>query len=135
MSHARHRCSKWQRSVTRTTATCDPTLELAGDDPRTHHTNTTPVATGTAEDDAGKVHIDKVEFDVGTEDQMEGDAKTIAKTVTDHKDSDSEYKEQIPNTVDSVAGMQKSITEPDDKQRCVGDRLQYDNDGSSNVRN
>ena len=36
-----------------------------------------PVATGTAKDDAGEVHVGKVEPDVGTEDQTDGDAKTI----------------------------------------------------------
>ena len=76
------------------------------------------------------MHVGKVELDVGTENQADGDAKTIAKTATDHKDFDSEYREQVPNTVDSVAGVQKFITEPDDK-RCAGDRQQYENDGDS----
>ena len=66
------------------------------------------------------MHVGNVELDVGTEDQTDGDAKTIAKKTSDHKDSDSEFQEQMPNTVDSVAGVQKFITEPDDK-RCVGD--------------
>ena len=69
------------------------------------------------------MHVGKVEPDVGTEEQTDGDAKTIAKTVTDHKDSDSEYQEQVPNSVDSVLGV-----------RRVGDRQQYENDGDSNVR-
>ena len=37
------------------------------------------------------MHVGKVEFDISTEDQTEGHAKTIAKTVTDHKDSDLEF--------------------------------------------
>ena len=65
-----------------------------------------------------------------TEDQTDGDAKTIAKTVTDHKDSDSEWQEQVPNTVDSIAVVQKSITEPDDK-RCDADGQQCETDGAT----
>ena len=44
---------------------------------------------------------------------------------THHKDSDSEFQEQMPNTVDSVAGVQKFITELDDK-RCDADKQQYE---------
>ena len=81
------------------------------------------VAAGTAEDDAGEVHFGKDGLDVGTE----GDAKTIAKTVTDHKDSDSEFQEHVPNTVDSVAGVQKFVIEPDDECRqAVRKRLRQE---------
>ena len=105
--------------------------ELVGDDPRTDHTNTTHRRYRYRRGRRWQVHVGKL--DVGTEDQTESDAKTIAKTATDHKDSDSEFQKQLPNTVDSVAGVQKFITEPDDK-RCDADGQQCDNDGSSNVR-
>jgi len=47
-------------------------------------------------------------------DKTEDDAKALAKTIGGHKDAIQEYQDQLSNTADRIAVVQKSIAELDD---------------------